>query len=59
MPSGKSGADNEEIETLPAKPSEAGDRKMDNPVKSLLSVYDSSDDDDVDWFCKDLSVYDA
>lgn len=48
MPSGKSGADNEEIETLPAKPSEAGDRKMDNPVKSLLSVYDSSDDDDVD-----------
>ncbi|KAG5617846.1 hypothetical protein H5410_017670 [Solanum commersonii] len=46
MPSGKSGADNEEIETLPVRSSEAGDRKIDNPVKSLLSVYDSSDDDD-------------
>ncbi|XP_055825187.1 uncharacterized protein LOC129893808 isoform X2 [Solanum dulcamara] len=46
MPSGKSGADNEEIETLPARPSEAGDGKIENPIKSLLSVYDSSDDDD-------------
>ncbi|XP_069151315.1 uncharacterized protein [Solanum lycopersicum] len=46
MPSGKSGADNKEIETLPVRSSEAGDRKIDNPVKILLSVYDSSDDDD-------------
>lgn len=58
MPSGKSGADNKEIETLPVRSSEAGDRKIDNPVKILLSVYDSSDDDD-DWFCKDLSVHDV
>ncbi|XP_015070925.1 uncharacterized protein LOC107015235 isoform X1 [Solanum pennellii] len=46
MPSGKSGADNKEIETLPVRSSDAGDRKIDNPVKILLSVYDSSDDDD-------------
>ncbi|CAN4087897.1 unnamed protein product [Withania somnifera] len=46
MPSGNSGADKEEIKPSPARPSEAGDRKIDNPVKSLLSVYESSDDDD-------------
>ncbi|PHT98439.1 hypothetical protein BC332_32623 [Capsicum chinense] len=46
MPIGKSDGDKEEIKTLPARPSEAGDRKIDNPVKSLLSAYDSSDDDD-------------
>lgn len=46
MPIGKSDGDKEEIKTLPARPSEVGDRKIDNPVKSLLSAYDSSDDDD-------------
>ncbi|KAK4350684.1 hypothetical protein RND71_029997 [Anisodus tanguticus] len=45
MRSGKSDADKEK-ETLPARSSEAGDRKIDNPVKTLLSVYESSDDDD-------------
>ncbi|KAM3319354.1 putative protein isoform X1 [Capsicum chacoense] len=46
MPIGKSDGDKEEIKTLPARPSEAADRKIANPVKSLLSAYDSSDDDD-------------
>ncbi|MCD7450071.1 hypothetical protein HAX54_003489 [Datura stramonium] len=45
MPGGKSGAE-KEIKTSPDRPSEAGDRKIENPVKSLLSVYESSDDDD-------------
>ncbi|XP_075107892.1 uncharacterized protein LOC107767391 isoform X1 [Nicotiana tabacum] len=47
-PSGKCDADHEkQIETLPARPSDAGDRgEIENPVKSLLAVYESSDDDD-------------
>ncbi|XP_009767101.1 uncharacterized protein [Nicotiana sylvestris] len=47
-PSGKCDADHEkQIETLPARPSDAGARtEIENPVKKLLAAYESSDDDD-------------
>lgn len=57
IPSSNSDSNQEkQKDVLPAKPNDTGNEtKVDNPIKSLVAAYESSDDED--WFCMDIDEW--